>query len=713
MKRLRNWADIEALSGADALTAAEKSLIAACRAGEECVLGDGSRPEVPDPLRNIRAELLRYLILGGCDACKVSEEGVLVRGAYVTDGLDISFATARGATWMLQCSFAEDFFALQSQLQSLNLAGSRMPSLSGESLQIAGSLSLSRTLIAAVNIPGASIGGQFRCDAARFGGRGKIALNAPSMRLRGDLILSDKFLATKEVSIGGSIIGGQLYCIGGKFINFDGTSINAQNVIVEGDVLLSNGFRSVGTIMLAGASIGGQLNCSGSRIRNSRGDSLQAQRMRVKEDVVLSNFHARGAVSFSGAQVDGRFNCDNGRFSNVGGDAINAQGARFAGGVSLCNGFRAMGEVSFAFAEVRGQFSCAGGRFINSNNLALDIQSSNIVGDLLLGSKFHAVGEVFLGGAKIAGTISLNGGKFENTGIYLINAQRMSAVSIIWRGVDFGTGRIDLTAAKTGDLIDDLPSWPMGGQVFLDGFTYDRITGNAPITAEARLKWLERCNRIGQNFLPQPYTQLAKVLREMGHDRAAQDVLVEQGTLIRQHSRKRAFMRSTANGNKFAKAWAWIPRSVLAFWNSLERGVVGYGYKPFRSLGVLTGLVVIAITLSHLAWEAGDFAPNSDVILTSPKWVELAEDEDVPNPAVAWSAKDSPGRDWETFNRYAYGFDVVVPILSLGQTEAWAPSTSRGIWGWALWWARWLLSSAGWVVTALAAAAVTGIIRRA
>ncbi|MCV2865600.1 hypothetical protein OE647_12780 [Defluviimonas sp. WL0075] len=55
---------------------------------------------------------------------------------------------------------------------------------------------------------------------------------------------------------------------------------------------------------------------------------------------------------------------------------------------------------------------------------------------------------------------------------------------------------------------------------------------------------------------------------------------------------------------------------------------------------------------------------------------------------------------------------MVVPILTLGQTTAWAPSTNRGAWGRVLWWARWVLSSAGWIVTALGAAAITGIIRR-
>lgn len=57
----RVWSEIEALG----LNDAERMLVAACKAGEVCVLGF-ERPEGPDPEREVRAEVLRYLILGGC-----------------------------------------------------------------------------------------------------------------------------------------------------------------------------------------------------------------------------------------------------------------------------------------------------------------------------------------------------------------------------------------------------------------------------------------------------------------------------------------------------------------------------------------------------------------------------------------------------------------------------------------------------------------------
>ncbi|WP_299679772.1 hypothetical protein [uncultured Roseobacter sp.] len=121
-------------------------------------------------------------------------------------------------------------------------------------------------------------------------------------------------------------------------------------------------------------------------------------------------------------------------------------------------------------------------------------------------------------------------------------------------------------------------------------------------------------------------------------------------------------------------------------------------------------MTLLATWLAHMAWEEGSMAPNSAVILTTRDWMAL--ESTVSNPADNWSARNGPGRDWATFNRYAYGADLVIPIIDLGQTDAWAPSTNREVWGQRLWRYGFFLSIAGWIVTALGAAAITGIIRR-
>ena len=68
-------------------------------------------------------------------------------------------------------------------------------------------------------------------------------------------------------------------------------------------------------------------------------------------------------------------------------------------------------------------------------------------------------------------------------------------------------------------------------------------------------------------------------------------------------------------------------------------------------------------------------------------------------------------RGWESFSSMIYAVYVMIPIVDFGKTEAWAPSTNRRRWGKTLFYLRWPALSLGWLVTALAVAALTGIMQ--
>ncbi|MDM7982626.1 MAG: hypothetical protein QUV71_19985 [Rhizobium sp.] len=125
----------------------------------------------------------------------------------------------------------------------------------------------------------------------------------------------------------------------------------------------------------------------------------------------------------------------------------------------------------------------------------------------------------------------------------------------------------------------------------------------------------------------------------------------------------------------------------------------------------IAGLVGLMMGMAQLTWNAGDFAPNSAVVLTSQDWKAIADGPSA-NPAADWTAPQAPGKDYETFYSFAYALDVVVPVLDLGQTDAWAPSPARGGWGYWIFYAQKMFIVLGWVVTAIAAAAISGMIRR-
>lgn len=255
---------MEYVTGVKPQNAAERQLVAACVAGETCKLGDGKRPEGPDPDRNIRADLLRFLILGGDEGCAVAHAGVRMVGAYVVGTLDLSFAVAKGATLLVNCHFASKVSALQTRFENLTLNGSALPGLFAQGAKIAGGVFLRKS-------PGAD---------------------------------KTPFHATGAVSVAGAEIGGQLSCVGGRFENAEGEALNAEGARVSGDVFLSDGFHATGVVRLAGAEIGGQLACEGGKFESAKGYALQAQRLNVREGLFWRGVTVvSGAVGFAAAHV--------------------------------------------------------------------------------------------------------------------------------------------------------------------------------------------------------------------------------------------------------------------------------------------------------------------------------------------------------------------------------------------------------------------------
>ena len=566
-------------------TAAERALIAACRAGEPCILGDGTLPDAPhpsgaDPTRTIRAALLRLLIVGGTTECGLHPSGVWVIGAYVPDKLDLSFETGKGACRLENCRFTMEPQLAQTHLPQLAFNGSHLPGLFAPGCVIAGSMFLRNlTATGTVDVNGAKIGGQLVCEGATIDGADKMALNAQGVETSTDMFLG--------------------------------------------------GLTATGTVDITGAKIGGILAFTGATLNGAEGVAMYAQRVETGAGIILAGLNAMGTVYMNGAKIGGQLVFVGATLNGVGRDALMAQGLTVKGALF----FR--------------QLKCA-------------------------------------------------------------------------------TGRVDMSSVQVGDLVDDMAAWPhVKGDLTLAGFTYDRISGAAPVTLAARRDWLRRGSNADTQFNPQPYTQFAKVLRGMGNAPEARKVLYERDCLLADSTFRN--IRKNPEGTPylpFEKPVIDLRSGFHLLADGLSRWVIGYGHKPWRSLIALTGLFAFAFWLAQCTWTEGSFAPNSDIVMTSQDWTLISSldcigglpegyaEPCIQNPADRWSAKAAPGMDWDSFNAAAYAADLVIPILDLGQTDAWAPSKDRGPMGWWLWWLRWPLAASGWLVTALGVAAITGIMQR-
>jgi hypothetical protein len=140
--------------------------------------------------------------------------------------------------------------------------------------------------------------------------------------------------------------------------------------------------------------------------------------------------------------------------------------------------------------------------------------------------------------------------------------------------------------------------------------------------------------------------------------------------------------------------------------------LAGYGHRPMRALFVSILLVILAAMLAGAAFDAGQFVPNSAVILTSVSWQEaIAAAGPGGRPLPLWLAHAPEAADYETFNRWLYGLDLFLPLDALGQEVAWRPRTGEWL-GDLAFYSRTFFQAAGWIITALAAAVLTGLVGR-
>lgn len=484
-----------------------------------------------------------------------------------------------------------------------------------------------------------------------------------------------------------------------QIISFAGAWVpgfSADGLTTAGGVFLRNGFEAQSAVRLVGARIGGDLDCTRGRFlgRDASGNALHADRVTTRGNVFLSHgFEARGAVRLLGAKIGGDLACTGGKFLGIdeNGDALLAHGLTTAGNVFLRQGFEAQGAVRLLGAKIGGNFECTGGRFWGKP-LALNLQKCFV------------------------------------TGVFF------------WKPAQGHRprGHVDLRSAEVGDLSDDIESWPKG-KLILDGFRCARIS-DAATSYAAREDWLERQRPVDltHEFKPQPFEQLAKVLREMGHTEDAKRVamlkqakqrdanLAQMQRAIADTLEERRIAIDVDEIERLDRELRWRDLRRLraharwaAWW--LFGLLVGYGYRPIYAFGWLALFLLVGSGIFAGTYQAGAMVPSSPVIVTSPAWLECRNR--AANPAECWMTEVTAGatgggrlvrgRDYPRFSAVWYAVDSFVPFVDLHQESHWLPDSASGTaFGW---WARLYLYihiGFGWIITALAAASVTNLVKK-
>lgn len=461
------------------------------------------------------------------------------------------------------------------------------------------------------------------------------------------------------------------------------------------------------------------LDGKGLRLRGARiKGALDLQGCDCNRDITLSHCSLDEPLSLVNATLRGL------HISNSQIKGISADNASFSGSLYIRAGTVIEGEIGLAGARIKGALQLCDVVINPSGQDAVFAPSLRVEGSVFLGNYPYADGTTTL---TANGTLFFSSARIEHD-FFVSNVAISPLDSVISEAVFGATEEhgsdmaLSLARARIGGLLyfqdnqvsrgivnlagatvarlKDEPVGPGANYpVRLDGFRYKDFSRHTDTLVASRLAWLDR-RPDGTPFTTQPYEQLAYVLTQIGHRNDAQTILMSKEK--RQRAENRALLKQAGRPIRWG---------LSGFADVVLRFTVGYGYRPARAVGLAILLIFGLGMFFQAAWRAGDMTPNAAPILVSPPWIEATKLHPN-NPSGFWSGVGQAGQDWETFYGFAYAADLVIPIVNLGQENAWAPSTSRSPLGRIGWWLRWIAKGVGWVVTALAAGAITGIIRK-
>lgn len=455
--------------------------------------------------------------------------------------------------------------------------------------------------------------------------------------------------------------------------------------------------------------------------------TLDMSSVNVPSNVLLALCRFHEEATLRDARVEGMLNLQGSYMSALSADRLVCDGSFF-----LRHGFIANGEVRLRGALINGSFSCNGGEFNGVNADSLCLGGAEIKGNVNLGKGFIAKAHVNLAGVKIDGDLNCNGGSFhEVAGRALTLDGSVIKGAFFFRKLMQPANKVSLTSACMSHFVDDKNSW--GTELVFDNFIYESFSGGAPTDAATRIAWLDKqhpshagLDGIGTEFKPQPWRQLIKVLREMGHAEDARQVSIAFEQRLRAAN---LIGQTPKDWNRFR---AWSYRKISRMGHSLFGVLTGYGYRPLRLLAWMIGVWLFCAAVYWCAALQGIFAPSNPLVFQNPNYQICAPSYVAPASAVVapvngagnWYLCAALPEEYSGFSPLAYSLDVILPLVDLQQESSWSPliPTPNKTWYTELFtfeggkhWTRllvWFEILFGWLASLLLVAVVSGLTKR-
>ena len=240
---------------------------------------DTRRPTVQTKDNTIRAEFIRYLMLGGCKGLPkpVPETGVRVVGAWIEGKLDLEGCRCPRDLKLDDCHLDTAPNLQSAELDGVYLEHCQLPGLKADRVHVRGGVFIRESgSTDTIRLPGARIGGDLSFTGSTLRSRDKgFALAADGAHIGGMVSLmaidSEGTVNLPGVRVSGHLIVRERPDHGGKkpYLRYDcelrpgqddyhesASSLRADGAIVDGTLFIGPGLRARGLIDLNGATLG-------------------------------------------------------------------------------------------------------------------------------------------------------------------------------------------------------------------------------------------------------------------------------------------------------------------------------------------------------------------------------------------------------------------------------------------------------------------------
>jgi sRNA-binding regulator protein Hfq len=455
---------------------------------------------------------------------------------------------------------------------------------------------------------------------------------------------------------------------------------------IRGSAFLHNGFRSSGSVQMLNARVGGDLGFDGATL-TATGRALSLDKVAVEGNVSLASwspsdgsvkvFRSDGSVNLPAAQIRGDLDCDGADLAAEG-ISLNLATAQIRGHVYLRNGFKSRGQLHLHSADIGNSIDLSGATLTEAV-IAVMLQEATVRGTISICEGFASFGRVDVQSAQIGGNLVC-----DQCNLSLLYCANMTLKGDLqWTGIrDPKSTSLCLNGATIKNLRDERESWPIPGGLHLDGLTYEELTLHSarteinrqknelgpehPLKVRDRVEWL-LLQPPSDRAEPQPWMQLAALLRAKGNEDGAKRTIFEL---------RRAQARTS---NKLLQVWK-----------------IGFARLQQQLLWVLAPIVLITTAATCLFWLAGvrgAMAPTSK------------------EAYLAWSTGSGMDAAYPRFNPFIYSLENDLPLVKFGLDDKWAPDQTYkpkdAIVSYdTLQWARVILILLGWLQATVLAAAI-------